>query len=79
MVLENTPTLHTKFVDELAEEFIHRFRSSSEGFPTTVVGMKQFLRLFDQFKEERLTEQVWFACGVTREMLLVNTCEDDEV
>lgn len=77
MVIENTPTLHTKFVDELAEEFIHRFRSSSEGFPTTVVGMKQFLRLFDQFKEERLTEQVWAACGVTKEMLLVNTCEDE--
>lgn len=76
VVLENTPTLHTKFVDDLAEEFIHRFRATSDGFPTTAIGMKKFLRLFDQFKEERLTEKVWALCGVSREVLLANTVED---
>lgn len=73
IVLENTPTLHNQFVDELAEEFIHRFRAASDGFPTTVIGMKQFLRLFVQFKEERLTEKVWGLCGVSKEVLLANT------
>ena len=77
VVLENTPTLHHEFVEELAEEFIHRFRASSEGFPTTVVGMKQFLRLFVQFKDERLTEKVWELCGVSKEVLLTNTVEVD--
>lgn len=77
VVLENTPTLHHEFVEELAEEFIHRFRATSEGFPTTVVGMKQFLRLFVQFKDERLTEKVWELCGVSKEVLLTNTVEVD--
>lgn len=77
VVLENTPTLHHEFVEELAEEFIHRFRASSEGFPTTVVGMKQLLRLFVQFKDERLTEKVWELCGVSKEVLLTNTVEVD--
>lgn len=73
VLLENTPTVHTEFIDELAEEFIHRFRATSEGFPTTVVGMKQFLRLFDHFKEERLTEKVWELCGISKDVLLANT------
>jgi len=77
VVLENTPTLHHEFVEELAEEFIHRFRATSEGFPTTVVGMKQFLRLFVQFKDERLTEKVWEFCGVSKDILLANTVDAD--
>lgn len=73
MTLENTPTVHLAMVDDLAEEFIHRFRASADGFPTTVVAMKQFLRLFDQFKEERITEHVWTLCGVSKEVQMANT------
>ena len=73
VVLENTPTVHSEYVEELAEEFIHRFHATSDSFPTTVIGMKQFLKLFDHFKEERLTEKVWELCGVSKDVLLANT------
>lgn len=74
--LQNTATLHHEFVEELAEEFIHRFRATSESFPQTISGMKQFLRLFVQFKDERLTEKVWELCGVSKDVLLANTVDD---
>jgi hypothetical protein len=80
--VENVPTLNSSMIGQYIQEFIQRYLSSTDGFPTSLEQMKQFLRLFDQYRSERLTETVWELSGIPKDVLMANSYlhkkKDDE-
>lgn len=71
--VENVPTLNSAMVDQYIQEFIERYKRRTENLPKSIQQFKQFLRLFDQYRSERLTEAVWELSGIPKEVLMANS------
>ena len=71
--VENVPTLNSSMVEQYIQEFIERYQRSAEKLPKSLQEMKQFLRLFDQYRSERLTEAVWELSGISKDVLMANS------
>jgi len=73
MQVENVPTLNSSMVEQYIQEFMERYRRKTEMLPKSLHEMKQFLRLFDQYRSERLTETVWALSGIPKDVLMANS------
>ena len=71
--VENVPTLNSSMVEQYIKEFLERYQRSAEKLPKSLQEMKQFLRLFYQYRSERLTEAVWELSGISKDVLMANS------
>lgn len=82
VAVENVPTLNASLVDQFSQEFITRYvrqkTDSVDSFPKSVQETKEFLKLFDQYRSERLTETVWELSGIPKDVLMANSYLHDK-
>ena len=82
VTVENVPTINSVLVDQFSKEFIGRYlrckKESSESFPKSVDETREFLKLFDQYRSERLTETVWELSGIPKDVLMANSYIHDK-
>ena len=74
--VENVPTLNSVLVDQFSKSsLVGTFGAErvAESFPKSVDETREFLKLFDQYRSERLTETVWELSGIPKDVLMANS------